>query len=142
MLLPIYHSADPDKAQVYRVEPYVMAADVYSDAEHIGRGGWTWYTGSAAWMLMALLELLGYKRSGKNVRLNALLGDWRSVAVRLRYGRSEYRLVCMAEARAVTLDGLIVEEESIELRDDGRVHTAIFPPRTTDGAYDGTERKR
>jgi cellobiose phosphorylase len=50
MLSPVSHALDPAAVAVYQVEPYVIAADIYGEAPHVGRGGWTWYTGSAGWM--------------------------------------------------------------------------------------------
>ena len=94
MLLPFRHSDAPDKARVYRVEPYVMAADIYDRPGMAGRGGWTWYTGSAAWMYNCILALLGYERRENRVRLNALLGDWPAASVTVPFGQSTYRLVC------------------------------------------------
>src|ERR1700754_769287 len=65
MINPASHTGDADAVQRYKVEPYVLAADVYSVAPHIGRGGWTWYTGSAAWMYRAGIEgILGIRREG------------------------------------------------------------------------------
>ena len=122
MLLPYNHADSPEKALTYRVEPYVMAADVYDHPDLRGRGGWTWYTGSAAWMYEAILALLGYERRGSAVRLNALLGDWPWAAVTVQYGRSRYRLVCDREAQDVTLDGYPVEG-------DCKAHEARFPAR-------------
>ena len=128
MLLPYNHADAPEKAALYRGEPYVMAADVYS-GERAGRAGWTWYTGSAAWMRICLLALLGYERRGDRVRLNALLGDWDRAAVTVRFGAAEYRLECDREAQCVTLDGKEIEGECIQMIDDGRAHTACFPAR-------------
>ena len=129
LLLPLNHAKDKTSAEIYRVEPYVMAADVYTDEDHAGRGGWSWYTGSAAWMLMAILEILGYERRGNRVRLHALLGEWDSASVNVRFGSSSYKLICLKEARAVTLDGLLMEGDFIEMQDDGKAHAAVFPPR-------------
>ncbi|MDO4865257.1 MAG: glucoamylase family protein [Clostridia bacterium] len=129
MLLPFNHSDTEEKALRYRVEPYVMAADVYDRPGKAGRGGWTWYTGSAAWLYLCLLELLGYERRENRVRLNALLGDWPRACVTVPFGKSRYRLVCDKEAARVTLDGKEVEGEFIELIDDGRIHEAVFPER-------------
>ena len=129
MLLPLNHARTREAAEQYRVEPYVMAADIYTAPEHAGRGGWTWYTGSAAWMLMAILRLLGYERRNRRVRMNALLGDWPEAAIELQYGQSRYRLVSRRGVEGVELDGKTVEGEFIELTDDGRDHTALFPPR-------------
>jgi cellobiose phosphorylase len=70
LLNPVHHSATPKQIAIYRVEPYVVTADVYGVALHTGRGGWTWYTGSAGWMYRLLLEtLLGVHREGDQLRL-------------------------------------------------------------------------
>ena len=133
MLLPYNHSDSRRKAEVYRVEPYVMAADVYDRQGGTpglrGRGGWTWYTGSAAWMYEALLALLGYERRGNSVRLNALLGDWPRAAVTVVFGDSRYHLVCDRETEGVTLDGRPVNGDFINMTDDGGEHEARFPAR-------------
>ncbi len=63
MINPISHSDTKEKADIYKVEPYVVAADIYSNPEHIGRGGWTWYTGSSAWMYKVIEDYLGKKKS-------------------------------------------------------------------------------
>jgi len=128
-LLPIRHSDTPEKAIAYRVEPYVMAGDVYAHPSFPGRGGWTWYTGSAAWMLMGIYELLGFERRGNRVRLNALLGSWPQASVTLRFGAAEYRLVSTGEVSQVFLDAMPVEGGFIEMRDDGKKHVAMFPCR-------------
>ena len=129
LLLPLNHADSMEKAQTYRVEPYVMAADVYTDEKHAGRGGWSWYTGSAGWMLTLLTHLLGYERRGNRVRMAALLGDWSEAGVVLKCGSSRYRLRSVEAAAQVTLDGAPVSGEWIELVDDGREHVAVFPPR-------------
>ena len=129
MLLPPNHSDSMRKAQIYRVEPYVMTADIYTDEMHAGRGGWSWYTGSAAWMLTLLTFLLGYERRGNRVRMAALLGDWSEAGIALKCGSSRYRLRSAVSAAEVTLDGMPVAGEWIELVDDGREHVAVFPPR-------------
>ena len=128
MLLPMNHADAPEKARSYRVEPYVLAADVY-DGAFPGRGGWTWYTGSAAWLYRAVLSLLGLEKRGSRVRLSALLGDWPEVSVEMKSGRSVYRLVCRADTREVRLDGKLVDADETEMVDDGRNHEAVFPPR-------------
>ena len=65
MLNPINHTRTPESVERYRVEPYAVAADVYAHPMHVGRGGWTWYTGSAGWMYQAAIEgLLGLRRHG------------------------------------------------------------------------------
>ena len=129
MLNPLNHADSPEKVKRYRVEPYVMAADVYDHPGMEGRGGWTWYTGAAGWMHTCVLELLGYERRGNRVRLNALLGDWPRASVTVPHGKSQYRLTCDKTARRVTLDGAAVAGDFIGMVDDGRAHEAVFPPR-------------
>jgi cyclic beta-1,2-glucan synthetase len=113
----------------YRVEPYVMAADLWDLEGFKGRGGWTWYTGSAAWMYVGVLSLLGYERRGDRVRLNALLGRWPEVSVTVEHGHSRYHLICGQNVDRVTLDGTPTGESFITLQDDGQNHEARFPPR-------------
>ncbi len=129
MLLPCNHAGTPGEAERYRVEPYAVAADVSASPDCPGRGGWTWYTGSAAWMRVCVLALLGYERRGDRVRLNALLGDWPGAALVLRCGGASYRLVADRRSSAVTLDGRQVGEDFIRLVDDGKPHEARFPAR-------------
>ena len=128
MLLPPNHSDSRAAADQYRVEPYVMAADICAQPPNAGRGGWTWYTGAAAWMYVCILELLGYERRGNLVRLSPLLGDWPEVRVRVRFGASVYDLVCRRDFEAVTLDGEPAEGGFILMTDDGKPHEAHFPP--------------
>ena len=127
MLLPFNHADSAEAVSVYRVEPYVMAADVYDHPNLRGRGGWTWYTGSAGWMYNAILALLGYERKGDRVRLNALLGDWPMAAVTVQFGKSSYRLVSDRKAQSVSLDGNNMEDDYITMIDDGQAHEARFP---------------
>ncbi len=118
MLLPTSHSADRVAAERYRVEPYVVAADV-SACEHAGQGGWTWYTGSAALLWSLGMEtLLGFEKQGNRVRLNATApGGWSGYTVEYRYGRSLYVL------RATRGDE---DAGWIELVDDGETHEAVY----------------
>ena len=129
MLLPTGHADSPEKVKRYRVEPYVMAADLWDLEGFKGRGGWTWYTGSAAWMYVGVLSLLGYERRGDRVRLNALLGRWPEVSVTVEHGHSRYHLICGQNVDRVTLDGTPTGESFITLQDDGQNHEARFPPR-------------
>ena len=137
MLLPLNHADTKEKAEHYRVEPYVVAADVY-DGIHAGRGGWTWYTGSAGWLYQCVLELMGFERQGSRVRMNALLGEWPEASITVRWGQARYRLVCRADVVHADCDGVALEDGWLELRDDGGVHEAHFPPRkgiTTETKY-------
>lgn len=128
MLLPMNHARTPEQAAEYRVEPYVVAADIY-DGNHAGRGGWTWYTGSASWLYLCILEMIGFERRGSRARVNALLGPWPEASVTVRCGESSYRLISRRGAAKITLDGRDAQGEWIELRDDGEDHEAVFPER-------------
>jgi cyclic beta-1,2-glucan synthetase len=94
MLNPINHALTPQDTVRYTVEPYVVAADVYSTAPHAGRGGWTWYTGSAGWMYRAGIEgLLGLTRAGTNLHLNPCLPKtWPELAATITLGAARYTI--------------------------------------------------
>ena len=94
MLNPITHALTHEDALRYKVEPYVVAADVYSEAPHVGRGGWTWYTGSAAWMYRAGLEwILGCRMRGADLLLDPCVPrTWTEFHVSLRYRRTRYEI--------------------------------------------------
>jgi cellobiose phosphorylase len=135
LLNPIHHSDSAEAAVRYKVEPYVVSADVYSVAPHIGRGGWTWYTGSAAWLYRAGLEaVLGFQPQGDSVRIDPCIpGDWPGFQIVYRYRGSQHvsryeiivenpAKVCRGVAR-VELDGqTLVADAAIKLLDDGQTH--------------------
>ncbi len=129
MLLPTGHTATAEQAAQYRVEPYVSVADVYSNPSQLGRGGWTWYTGSAAWLWIAGVEtLLGFEKQGTRLRLSPRLPeDWPSFTCIYRFGASTYRMNARRDTLQVTLDGRNQVGGWIELSDDGREHDAVFP---------------
>ncbi len=130
MLNPINHTRTPVDVERYKVEPYVVAADVYTHPAHIGRGGWTWYTGSAAWMYRLGLEsILGLTRCGRNFAVAPCIpASWDGFSVRCRHGLSLYEVTVENPGRRnrgvalATLDGTAVEPGSIPLVDDGAVH--------------------
>ena len=94
ILNPINHSSTEADARTYRVEPYVIAADVYSMPPHVGRGGWTWYTGSAGWMYRAGLEaILGVTREGSMLRIKPCVpDDWDGFEVATQFGSTRYEI--------------------------------------------------
>jgi cellobiose phosphorylase len=94
MINPVNHAKSAAAVATYKVEPYVMAADVYAVAPHIGRGGWTWYTGSAGWMYrLALESLLGLRLEGDKLRLAPCLpAHWPGFKLRYRYRDTVYRI--------------------------------------------------
>ena len=89
---PINHSRTPEQTSRYKVEPYVVAADVYSVPPHVGRGGWTWYTGSAAWMYRAGIEgILGIRREGASVLVDPCIpAAWPGFEARIKLGTTQY----------------------------------------------------
>jgi cellobiose phosphorylase len=130
LLNPVNHARTAQEVAVYQTEPYVVAADVYAVSPQVGRGGWTWYTGSAGWMYRLLVEtLLGVSREGDRLRLTPRppLG-WTSYKVHYRFRQTVYHITIIrlsADSGATagcTLDAQPVEGETIALRDDGREH--------------------
>jgi cyclic beta-1,2-glucan synthetase len=124
MLNPVNHALTPADAARYRVEPYVVAADVYSTAPHAGRGGWTWYTGSAAWMYRAGIEgLLGLTRAGPDILLDPCFPRaWPRITARVRIGSTHLAITIDNPDRsghgitAATLDGVAMSPEDGRLR--------------------------
>jgi cyclic beta-1,2-glucan synthetase len=130
LLNPISHATDAQSVESYRVEPYVLAADVYSNPQHLGRGGWTWYTGSASWMYRIAVEnILGLRREGAELYVTPCVPpSWSSFKVTYRYGRSELSLSfenpsgVSTGVKAIEVDGQAVPDGAIPLVDDGRRH--------------------
>ncbi|CAG0931745.1 partial cyclic beta-1,2-glucan synthetase, partial [Thermoflexales bacterium] len=133
LLNPIYHSDTPDKVARYRVEPYVIAADVYSASSHAGRGGWTWYTGSSGWMYRVGLEaILGIRRRGQTLTIDPCIPKtWSSYQVTYRVGKTTFQISVENPAgvnrgvKHITLDGNDLNGNEIPLREDGGEHQAI-----------------
>jgi cyclic beta-1,2-glucan synthetase len=136
LLNPISHSSTRADVQRYKVEPYVVAADVYSVAPHVGRGGWTWYTGSAGWMYRAGLEwILGFRvRAGQLDLSPCIPANWPGFEISFRYASSRYEIrvenphgVCRGAAR-IEVDGaaLAAGATRVALADDGRAHRIVL----------------
>ena len=130
LLNPIHHGGTPEQIAVYQVEPYVVAADVYSVAPHTGRGGWTWYTGSAGWMYRLLVEtLLGVNLEGDQLRLAPLLPKaWATFKIHYRYRQTVYHITVTrraadsSDANPLSLDGQELSGTAVPLRDDQQEH--------------------
>jgi cyclic beta-1,2-glucan synthetase len=130
MLSPISHADTPEAVARYKVEPYVVAADVYGMPPHVGRGGWTWYTGSASWLYRAALEtLLGFTVRGNTLRFDPRVpANWPGFELEYRHGKTTYR--CRVEnptgvelgVREVSLDGSPVPGGAVPLTDDEQTH--------------------
>ncbi|HLI17128.1 MAG TPA: glycosyl transferase family 36, partial [Rhodanobacteraceae bacterium] len=129
---PIRKSDTPENAQRYKVEPYVECADVYSVAPHVGRGGWSWYSGSAGWLYRAIVEwVLGCRLHGDRLRLEPCIPRvWKGFAMTFRRGKTTWRIevdnpghVCRGIA-AIEVDGVTLQgsPEGIALIDDGAAH--------------------
>ncbi len=131
MLSPIHHARTEHEVNRYKVEPYVMVADVYATHPHVGRGGWTWYTGAAGWMYQAGLEgILGFKRQGDKLVLKPCIPcRWKSYRLTYQYQTTQYVIIVenprgrMTGCEKVTLDEKVLKEPVILLEDDGQVHT-------------------
>ena len=130
---PLHHGRTASEVEVYKVEPYVVAADVYSVAPHTGRGGWSWYTGSAGWMYRLVLEsLLGVKlettQDGARLHVAPCLPvDWPGFQIDYRYRDTLYHIEVMQGCAepGVTLDGVDLAGTHLPLAEDGLSHRAI-----------------
>lgn len=130
MLNPISHADSSERIQRYKVEPYVLAGDVYSNSSHVGRGGWTWYTGSAGWMYRVVLEgLLGFKRQGNRFSVNPCIPRaWPGYRITLLEGDTRYEVQVenpdgvSRGVHAVELDGTVQDSSEIEIQKDGLSH--------------------
>lgn len=130
MLNPIDRASTPAGIARYGVEPYVVAADVYADAPHVGRGGWTWYTGSAGWMYRAGLEsLLGFRVRGTRLMIDPCIPrPWPGFSIAFRYRSARYDVVVenlggvSHGVSPLELDGVPVRGLEVVLADDGRSH--------------------
>ena len=132
ILNPINHSNTRAGVQRYKVEPYVACADVYSMPPHVGRGGWTWYTGSAAWMYRAGLEwILGFRLQGKTLVIEPCIPRaWKGFELSFKYRSARYEIVVenphgvSSGIGRMELDGerLATGAARFNLNDDGVVH--------------------
>jgi cellobiose phosphorylase len=130
LLNPIRHGDTPDGVERYRVEPYVVAADVYGGSGYEGRGGWTWYTGSAGWMYRIGLEhVIGLRRRGRTLAITPCIpSTWDRFEIEYKYGSATYHIVvdnaervCQGVLR-LEVDGQRVADGYIRLESDDRVH--------------------
>jgi cyclic beta-1,2-glucan synthetase len=155
LINPVEHARNEAGVEKYKVEPYVVAADVYWTPGQVGRGGWTWYTGSASWMYRVWVEeVLGFKKHGDRLLIEPTIpASWSDFRLHYRVGSTLYHItvenprgVQRGVAR-VEMDGGVLEDKAIPLRDDGAEHhvrvlmgenlasavpaTAALPPSAT-----------
>jgi cellobiose phosphorylase len=128
MINPIKHAESADGVAAYKSEPYVIASDVYSCAPHVGRGGWTWYTGSAGWMYRLILEsLLGLTVESSLLRITPCIPrDWKSFKIHYQYHDTPYEIM-VSRTRAgdppgITVDGVEAPGPAIIMVNDQRAH--------------------
>jgi cyclic beta-1,2-glucan synthetase len=142
MLNPLTHAQTPGEVRTYAGEPYVMAADVYTEGPHKGQAGWTWYTGAAGWMYQAGIEwILGLRRRGARLYICPCIPhEWPEFSLNYRFGRSSYKITVknpMRKSSGATtfiIDGQETDLMAytaeggpyVELRDDGQIHHAVL----------------
>jgi cyclic beta-1,2-glucan synthetase len=132
MINPINHGKSATDIAIYKVEPFVLAADVYSRAPHAGRGGWTWYTGSAGWLYRLIIEsFLGLQKEGNKLIINPCIPkEWRSFKIDYRYKNIVYHIEVVqkdnAEKANVIVDGVEIENNVFTLPADGGTNAALI----------------
>jgi cellobiose phosphorylase len=131
MINPVNHTGSAEAIATYKVEPYVVAADVYAVSPHTGRGGWTWYTGSAGWMYRLIVEsLLGLKLEVDKLRFAPCFpADWETFKLHYRYRETVYHIIVLQthagadNKTRVTVDGVEQQDNVIPLVDDHQEHS-------------------
>jgi cellobiose phosphorylase len=134
MVNPINHMRSPEGLEQYRAEPYAVAADVYAHPMHLGRGGWTWYTGSAGWMYQAAIEaLLGLRRHGSTFSVTPNIpAIWPEFSIDWKVGATTYRIVVVNPdhrcrgVRSADFDGTPTDVNAMPLVDDGKMHNVMI----------------
>jgi cyclic beta-1,2-glucan synthetase len=130
LLNPINHSSTRAGLHKYKVEPYVAMGDVYAVPPHTGRGGWTWYTGSAGWMYRSAVEyILGFKLAGDRLSIDPCIPrGWREFEIKYRRGGTTYRIKVENPhslnrgVASLELDGARQSNAEVLLTDDGQTH--------------------
>jgi cellobiose phosphorylase len=128
MVQPVNHALTPEDVQIYKVEPYVMAADVYANETHQGRGGWTWYTGSSGWMNQFIIgSLLGMELQVDKLKFTPCFPEeWPSITITYRYKTSSYKITVFQEKNVEESWWKMADEQGkgnvIPLTDDGIQH--------------------
>jgi cellobiose phosphorylase len=144
LINPVNHAESAGTIATYKVEPYVVAADVYALSPHIGRGGWTWYTGSAGWMYRLIVEsLLGLRLDVDKLHVAPCLPDnWKEFKVHYRYRETVYHITIVhgpaghGETR-VTVDGVRRQDNVIQLVDDQQEHSVELRLNTPESGAEG-----
>jgi cellobiose phosphorylase len=130
LINPVYHATRAEEANHYKVEPYVVCADVYGAPPHTGCGGWTWYTGSASWLYRVAIEtILGFRLRGGTLRFEPCVPPrWPEFELSYRHRSATYRILVDNSAgmgrgvKSVELDGQPMSDGNVPLDDDGKTH--------------------
>jgi cyclic beta-1,2-glucan synthetase len=134
MINPLMHSRTKEEVERYKVEPYVVVADIYTADQHLGRGGWTWYTGSASWYYRTGLEaMLGFTKRGDSLTMNPCIpAEWDGFSLEYSYQSTTYAIEVRNPSHVehgvknVTVDGTAVADGVIQLRDDSARHVVVI----------------
>ncbi len=132
MINPVNRGSDAKKIAIYKVEPYVIAADVYAEPNNKGRGGWTWYTGSAGWMYQLIIEsFAGLKRKGNILNfIPCIPAEWNSLKINYRYMDTMYEIELKKkqnnEPAKLIVDGKEESNTFISMVNDGAIHKVEF----------------
>ena len=130
LINPVYHATTAEEVQHYKVEPYVVCADVYGAPPHTGRGGWTWYTGSASWLYRVAIEtILGFQLRGNSLRIEPCIPpSWPGFTLSYRHRSATYEIVVDNSAgtgrgvQSMELDGQRLQDHTLPLSDDRKAH--------------------
>ena len=130
MVNSINHTRTAEELEIYKTEPYAVVADVYSNPQHVGRGGWTWYTGAAGWLYRAALEnILGFHKYGASLIIEPCIpGNWKEFEITYHYKTATYHIKVENPHGAsggsvkIEVDGETLPSNRIELADDGLTH--------------------
>jgi cyclic beta-1,2-glucan synthetase len=130
MINPLTHASTPEDVATYKVEPYVVAADVYTAEGQLGRGGWTWYTGSASWLYRVALEtILGFTKRGDTLEISPRIpASWPGFQIIYRFGAATYRIAVentVDGQGSVSVDGRAIAGKVVPLTDDGATHEVV-----------------
>lgn len=133
MINPINRAIDKKEADTYKVEPYVIAADIYSNKNNPGRGGWTWYSGSSGWFYnVGLTEILGFKKEDNRISFKPHLpSGWKSFELEYHYLETTYKIKVNVTANKedIILDGEKVDKDFITIKNDKRIHAVVVNVR-------------
>jgi len=144
MINPVRHAGSAEGINTYKVEPYVVAADVYALFPHTGRGGWTWYTGSAGWMYRLIVEsLLGLRLEVDILSFAPCLPvEWNEYKIHYRYRETVYHVTVLqgsvGREASLTVDGVVQSTKALRLVDDRREHSVVVTIPITPAKAEGS----